>query len=354
MKNKKTNNKKSKVIFIIGFLGLMLLVIVQNLLREEVTLLSVAKNAGVTALETVENSLVSVFQDGQVVFWDWSEVAQQKGNFKVISDRVVLLDTQSLAAVSTTGKKILTVYSLPDGQKEKDISVGWDDQDVRLRISPDKKTVALIRQNAPDSKGSILFEFVTLNIENERIGSAVPLSIQQANEDFVDYALGNDKVLYAVGSKENRGWIAAVDIDKGAILWDTVFTDSKEYCTCLVSPGSSILYAGSRDGILYKLKADTGELLKMIQLLEDGETRPITNDYSVLNLAFSPDGQYFVATINPTVYIFEADSDEIIHNWKPADRLVSKIAFSPDNRCVATSDVRAGYPVKIWPMPEEN
>ena len=94
-------------------------------------------------------------------------------------------------------------------------------------------------------------------------------------------------------------------------------------------------------------------MIKKIQLLEDGETRPVTNDYSVLNLAFSPDGTYYVATINPKAYILRADSDEIIHTFSPADRLVSKIVFSPDNQFLATSDIRAGYPVKIWPMPEE-
>jgi WD40 repeat protein len=74
----------------------------------------------------------------------------------------------------------------------------------------------------------------------------------------------------------------------------------------------------------------------------------------VLNLAFSPDGRFYVATIHPKVYILETATDRIVHQLAPADRLVSKVAFSPDNKFIATSDIRAGYPIKIWKFPEEN
>ncbi|MHC5144524.1 MAG: WD40 repeat domain-containing protein [Planctomycetota bacterium] len=345
--------KKSQTKLFIGvFIVIAAVMIISNLTRQKVLLLDVPDNAGVTILETVDDALVCVFQDGQVVSWDWA-VQQQKSGFKAVSDRAIILDSGHLAAVNKEGKKRLTVYTFPDGQKQEDISVGWEDQDVWLRISPDKLTVALIRRNVPDSKGSILYEFLTLNVERSRIGSSVPVSIQQETGDLIDYAVGNNAVLYAVGSKEKRGLIAAVDLEKGTVLWDRVFDSTKEFCSALISPDGSVLYAGNRDGILYKLNAATGEMMKNIKLLEDGETRPITNDYSVLNTGFSPDGQYLVATIHPKAYIIKTDSDELFHVCQPASRLVSKIAFAPDNQFFATSDIRAGYPVKVWPMPEQ-
>jgi WD40 repeat protein len=72
-----------------------------------------------------------------------------------------------------------------------------------------------------------------------------------------------------------------------------------------------------------------------------------------LNLAFSPDGHYYVATINPKVYVLRIDSDTIVHTCSPADNLISKIAFSPDNRFCASSDIRASKPIKIWRLPEQ-
>lgn len=346
MKKKKKNTK----LFIGIFAVIIAMTIVSNLVRKDMTLLAVPNNPGVSGLETVDDMLVCTFADGRVVSWNWDGY-QQTGDFKAASDRAVVLDPQHLAAVNTEGKKWLTVYSLSDSQKQKDISVGWDDQDVWLRISPDKQTVALIRRNSPDSKGSVLFEFLSTNIQDEVLSYPISVSVQEKSDNFVDYAVNNNGILYAVGSKNDAGCIVAVDLEKGVILWDTVFENAKEFCSCTASPDGSSLYAGNRDGLLYKIDSFTGQIAQKIQLLEEGETRPITNDYSVLNLAFSPDGHYYVATINPKAYILKADSDGIVYSFSPADRLVSKIAFSPDSKFVATSDVRAGYPVKIWPLP---
>ena len=349
MKKKRSQTK----LFIAVFVALAGWVVLQNLWREEVILFDVPDNAGVSVLETNKTSLVGVFQDGRVAVWDWDVMSPQGDSFKVVSDRVILPDAQHLAAINKEGRKNLTLYSLSDGKKQKEIAVGWADQAVRPLISPDKTIVALVRCNAADSKGSILCEFLTTDIEKELLGSPVSLSIQQKTEEFVDYAVDNSGTLYAVGSQNNLGRMVAINLANGKTTWDAVFENTKEFCACLTSPDGRVLYAGNLDGMLYKINADDGKIEKKIRLLKEGETRPVTNDYSVLNLAFSPDGQYYVATINPKAYILKTESDQIVHDFSPADRLVSKIAFSPDNKFVATSDIRAGYPIKIWPLPEE-
>ena len=334
-------------LFVVVFVALVALVAVQNLMREKKVGLSVQDNAGVTVLETVGDRLVSVFQDGQTVVWDW-ETLEQIGNFRVISDRAVLLDSENLAAVNTTAGKTLTLYSLPSGKKQKDLSVGREDQEAWLRISPDKKTIALIRRNPPNHKDNILFEFLTIDLEKEVLSPPATFSIDRDTEDFVEYALDNKGILYAAGNKSDAGRIVAIDLLNAAILWNIVYDDTKELCSIAMSLDKDTLYAGSRDGFLYKIHLEAGKIIKKIQLLKKGETRPITNDYSVFNLAFSPDGQYFVSTIHPKAYLLKTDSDEIFHTCSPADRLISKIVFSPDNMFFATSDIRAGYPVKVW------
>lgn len=346
-------NKKSQTKFFLGiFILIAAVMTITNLTRQKLVLLDVPDNPGVSGLKTVDNALVCTFQDGHIVTWDWPSY-QQAGDFMAASDRAIILNAEQLAAVNKEGKKTLNVYALPDGQKQKDISVGWEDQDVWLRISPDKQTVALVRRNAPDSKGGILYEFLTVDIEKDFSSSPAALSIPSKTEDIVDTVVDNNSVLYAVGSRKDAGRMAAVDLQQGSVLWDQSYENTKEFCSCVASPDNTFLYAGNRDGVLYKLDARTGQMIKKIHLLEEGETRPITNDTSVLNLAFSPDGQYYVATINPKAYILKAETDNIFHSFSPADRLVSKIAVSPDNRFVATSDIRAGYPVKIWPLPKE-
>jgi outer membrane protein assembly factor BamB len=345
--------KKAPVaLFVAIFLILAGVMFVQNLFRDKTIQLLVPNNAGVSLLETIDDSLVCVFKGGQVSSWDWTNLPQQKADFNVQTDRVVLLDAEHLVAVNKTGKKLLSVYSLPAGQKQKEFSVGWADQEVRPRISFDKSTVALIRKNPPDAAEKILYEFLTVDIEKELAGPPTVLTIQADSEDLVDYAADSNGVLYAVGSKEKTGRIVALDLENGTVLWDQTYEQAKEFCSIVISPDNEYLLAGNRDGMLYKLKAETGEIIKKIQLLEEGEMRQVFNDYSVLNLAFSADGQYYAATIIPKAYLLKTDSDTVIHSCTPANKLVSKIAFSPDNQFFATSDIRASYPIKIWPMPE--
>lgn len=337
-------------LFVAAFAVLILFTMLQNWLQQKATLLEVPNNKGVSFMETAGNWLICVFQDGKTCVWNWSDPAARASEFQAVSERTIVLNEEQIVSVSSTGKKVMTLYSLPDGKKQKELSVGWEDQDVSPCLSPDKKTAALVRSNPIDSAGDIWYEFSTLDIDKELLGQPLSLSIRDSSEEIIDFALDCRRILYFCGSREDNGRIAALNLENGSIAWDRTYDDMREFCNLLVSPDDRHLLAGNRDGILYKIDAADGTVIKKIILLESGEKREVTNDLSVLNLAFSPDGQFYVATINPMAYILQVDSDTIIQKFSPADKLVSKIAFSPDNQQVATSDIRASYPIKIWKL----
>lgn len=349
--SKQKTNKSSYMLFVVIFLVIVVLVIFNNL-KNDIVMLRIPNNAGVSHLDTVEKLLICIFQDGKVVTWNWDILTGQTAQFSVNTDRVVLLEGNRLAAIQKTDKKILSVHNLPFGQKEKEFTVGLADQDIWSRISPDQQTILIVSQIEEKQNDAFTYEFKILDLDKEILKSPVILNIKKSTESLVNFAVTNDKKVIAMGQKAERGRLICVDLYSGKILWDYTLKGTKEFCSLAISPSDPTVYAGNRNGILYKLDLESGNVIKEIQLLEKGETRPITNDLSVLNTAFSNDGKYFVTTINPKAYILEASSDTIIHTCFPADRLVSKIAFSPDNKYFATSDIRAGYPIKIWKMPE--
>ncbi len=350
MKKKKTTPIK---LFFIIFAAMAIFVVLQNLIRNQTLQLLVPDNAGVSLLETAGGSLICVFKGGRVAAWDWDELPLQTADVSLPTDRVVLLDADRLAAVTDAGRKRLSVYRLPAGDKTADLSVGFDDQEVFPRISHDKRCLALIRINPAAPDGTQLYEFLTVDLEKQLTGIPVSLPIVSATEKLIDYAVDDTGRLYAVGSTQTVGRIAAVDLENGTTLWDRTYDRTGEFCSVTVSPDNTFLLAGNRNGILYKISAQTGDVMKEVILLEPGETRPITNDYSVLHLAFSPDGRCYAAAINPRVYLLKTETDTVFHTAAPADKLVSKIAFSPDNAFFATSDIRQSYPIKIWPLPQE-
>ena len=112
--------KQKKKIPIWPFIGIFVVLVTLtvsiNLFKKDIALLEIPNNAGVSLLETRDSTLVYTFQDGRVVSWDWT-LLQQQGDFKAVSDRVIILDSTRLASISTTGKKLLTLYNLPDGKK---------------------------------------------------------------------------------------------------------------------------------------------------------------------------------------------------------------------------------------------
>jgi len=347
------NNSKNK--FPYKFFGALFLLIISimiigNLLQTDVLTLQVPNNAGVSFLETVDDLLVCVFLDGQVAVWDWNTLPEQQAGFSVPSSRVILPDGQHVTAINENGKQLISVYDLLSGDKQKDITAGYADQEVWPRISFDKSALALIRRNPVNAQGDILYEFMNMDIDDDFLGLPVSVALSENVDDFIDYSIDSQNVLFAAGSSSNIGRLAAANLEIGTVLWDRTYNRCEEFCNVIVSPDNRYLLAGNRNGVLYKINAETGEIIKAIHLLEEGETRQVTNEYSVLNLAFSPDGQYYVVTINPKAYFLKAGSDDLLHVAMPANRQVSRIAFSPDNHFFATSDIRAGYPIKVWPM----
>lgn len=345
-------NKTPIKLFIIAFAALTVLTLYQNFNKSQMTSLRVKDNKGTSFLETAGDSLVCIFQDGRVCVWDWAVPPARQGDFQAASPHAVVVDPKRMAVVSALGRKVLTVHALPDGRKLKEFAVGFDDQDVWPRVSFDKSVTALIRRS-PEGSNRLLYEFMAVDIENELTGLPASLTIDTKGESLIDYAVDAARIVYAGGSRDESGRIAAVNLETGGIKWDRTFEGTREFCSIVVSPDGQYLLAGNRDGVLYKINTANGGIEKQIALLEPGETRPITNDYSVLNLAFSPDGACYAATINPPAYVLDARSDTVVHTVSPADKLVSKIAFSPRNEFLATSDIRAGYPIKILPMPED-
>ena len=232
-----TSNKKPPYKFFgLLFLFIVGLGVINSLKKSDNMALLVPDNAGVSFLETAGDALVCVFKGGQVASWDWKNLPEQQADFSIGTDRVILLDAKRLAAVSVTGRKLLSVYSLPAGEKTKDLSVGWDDQDVWPRISFDKKCIALIRKNPADSIGKVLYEFLTVDLDKELTGIPVSLGIQSETDELIDYAVDDSENLYAVGSTDKVGRIAAVNLENGTTLWDKTYDATDEFCSVSEHP----------------------------------------------------------------------------------------------------------------------
>ena len=345
------STKKSPILFFLCiFLLLIAWVVVQNLIQQRRNLLLVPQNKGMAHLQTVNGSLIAVFQDGQTCLWDWSNLNRPFRQFKMPSDRAVILADKRVGTVTKTGKKLFVLYNLIDGNKFREIRVGSVDEDVQAAISPNRKIILVARKIPTAIDRFFNYEFMTLDLEEELLSPPVGISITESTESIVDFTITDDRQVLSAGMTTDKGRLLLLDMNSGRVFWNRTYDNTKEFCSVAIIPDHSTAYAGSRDGCLYKVDLTNGDLIAKIPLLREGETREVTNDISVLNLSTDSKGQYVAATITPVSYIIDTRSDTLYHRWSTAHKLSSKIAFSPDNKYVATSDIRAGWPIDIWEL----
>lgn len=345
----KTQKNSGWKIFLAGFLIMVILMVASALRGKKGQALEVRDNKGMARMQTVEGEIVSVFQDGLVSVWDWSDLAKPPRQFRVPSDRAVFLDGDRLGAIAKTpASTLFAVYDLRTGQKQQEVRVGGAADDVWPAVSPDGQMILIARKIA--AAGRLDFEFMTLDLADELLGIPVVVSAAEPAESIVDFAVTDEGLVLAAGIREERGRLLALDLRSGQTRWDRAYDGTREFCSLVVVPGNAAVYAGNRNGQLYKVDAQSGEMQAEIALLQEGETRPITNDVSVLNLSMDDAGQYVAATITPVSYLVDTQTNAVAYRWHTAHRLSSKIAFSPDLRYVATSDLRAGWPVDLWDL----
>lgn len=347
---RKSGENSGWKIFLAGF-GIMIVLLVVSTFRERRgQTLEVRDNKGMGRMSTVGDSLVAVFQDGQTVIWDWSDLGKPLRQFKVPSDRAVFFSGGRLGVISKTDSMLFSVYDLQTGRKQKDIRIGSAGDEVWPAVSPDRRTILIVRRVAAPGEKNFSYEFLTLYPEDELLGLPTAVSIAEPSQSITDFAVTDGGIVVAAGMQNGKGRLLALDLNSGRVLWDRTYDDTREFCSLVLSPDHTALYAGNRDGKLYKIHPESGNLEKEIVLLQEGETRAVTNDVSVLNLSMDPAGQYVAATITPVSYIVDAPKGERLKRWSSARKLSSKIAFSPDLRYVATSDIRAGWPIDIWEL----
>lgn len=334
------SKNKPFVFFFLAIIAVSVLMFLLEWHKRRIPSLVVVENKGIAELFTLDGRLAAVFQDGLTCAWDWQPPHVKQAEFRVGSGRAIPLRGAQLAALGRMGDRhLLSVYDLDSGRKSNDLTVGWDDQDVHVRVSPDRGVAVVIRRNR-EHDGRREYEFLIVDVGAEILRPAVMQSLAAGVQTLRDFAVSDEGVLYAGGADGGKARLLAVDLNIGQTLWDQSWPLAEEVTSVAVSLDGRTVWAGDRGGNLLTVAAEDGQMHSMVSLLEPGETRPVTNDFSVLNLVVSPDGRRLGCTIAPIAYAVEAESGVVTHRLG-GHKVVSKVAFSPDSRKLATSDLRA-------------
>jgi WD40 repeat protein len=335
-------------LFGLVFLIILGVVILSRVMSPAQAQINVPDFAGVGDMLTQGPNLIAVFQDGKVAAWDWTNPSPAPSlQFSASSDRFVVLDDTRAAAVSKTGRKLFTVYDLKTGNKISETPVGWEDQDIWLLQSPDKKHLALACVN-PDKDGHTLYEFMAIDPAKGKPDMPVSVDIPTAQKRFITFALSNDKKVLAAGSAAKHGCLRLIDLDKEKEILKKEYDKNQEFTSAAFTPDSLRAFLTNRDGSIYGIDIVSGEIKSTYTVLEPGQKNPVTNETSSQNIVISNDGKLVAAVVINVVHIWDIQTGNPVFQQAPGHMLTGPIAFSPDNSLLASSDLRAGRVIRIW------
>lgn len=337
---------KAFLFFFLAIVGVSVLMFVQDWRRRRVPRLAAAGNKGIGSLVSLDGGgLAAVFMDGRTCVWDWAAPYAKQAEWKAAGGRAMGLSEGRLATVGQSGqRRMLTIYTA-DGKKVKELAVGWEDQDIFLVNSPKLGMPTVVRRNA-ERNGVAEVEFMIVDLAAELLRPPVVLTLEVASQTLRDVAVSDAGVLYAVGADGGQGRVTAFDLNTGQTLWEVRLADVQELTAVTVSADGATVWAGDRGANLLELAAADGRLLRTVSLLMPGETRTVTNDYSVLNLVSSRDGRRLGCTVAPVAYAVDAETGQVLRRMG-GHKVVAKVAFSPDGQKAATADLRADGTVNI-------
>ncbi|MBN2513659.1 MAG: PQQ-binding-like beta-propeller repeat protein, partial [Sedimentisphaerales bacterium] len=309
------SKKKPFVFFFLAIVVVSVFMFVLEWQKRRVPSLTVAANKGIGSLFTLDGRLVAVYQDGRTCAWDWNVPEIKQADFVAGSGRAIPLTESSFAAISRNeDRRLLSIYDLNTGKKIKDLTAGWEDQDIYLQNSNGYTMPIVVRRN-PERDNTVEYEFVVVNLDAELLRPPVTVKLDAKTQTLRDYAVSDAGMLYAVGADNEKARLLAVDLNTGQTLWSQRWADTKELTTVTVSVDRQTVWVGDRDGQLLAVAAADGHLLKKVSLLKPGEKRTVSNDYSVLNLVVSSDGRRLGCTIAPIAYVADAETGDVTHRF---------------------------------------
>ena len=271
--------------------------------------------------------VVSGCKDGSVFGWDLDQVNHQS-RFETLPVPVISLDFlpghEGILSVNADGT--VTLWD-PDTLLEKEFLTVLGDDIHRLLISPDGQSVM-----ASTWQGQLK----VLDLATRQITTDMPWDPnRRAPVDLV-------------GFKDNGHILVVATSDSEIRLFDTTSWQSRsvsvprhprQYApTPILSPDERFV-----------LCVGYGETIHLVDLQSgDTETIPTHQNWSVLDIAFSPDSSLFATSSGEgTVSLWDGTSREVVNVLRGHLLGVHAVAFSPDGRRLASGS-KGAEAVKLW------
>lgn len=349
--SKKESRKSSVLLFVGAFVVIIIVMFVANQSKDIEVALEMPFNEGVRSLSTYESKLMAVASDGKTFLWDWDKLDQDAVVGQAAFEQALLLDVDSVISIKQGRPAAVVVSSVNDEKIEKEIRLDSDTDLGVISANRDRSVLVAILAESSDSKDWTDYKFYNIGLEDKRA-----FRINQASDDnsliqLTDFAVSDDGRLVAgAGEKDRKARLLVIDITGRSILWDKIYDVPDSFASVIFSLDGKNIFAGGNDGALYKINANTGKVINKVQIKEQIEAAH--KAVPIQNLAISPNGKLIAVGTTSGFRVLDCEFNNEVFSEIGIHKLSGPLVFSPDSDLIATSDLRQGGEIKIWPIPE--
>jgi WD40 repeat protein len=341
-----TSKKKSPILFFLtAFVTIVVVMLLAN--RESVLVEKVhfPLNRGVAGLSTWKDFLVAVCLDNKIYVWDWENLSEEPRTGLAQSHKAFLMDSDRVVSLRQRNPKAVVAANLAGDRKYREIPIGSNSGNEYLGVNRDRTTVALLLVE----EGS--YDISIVDADAGRVDPVAKISEEVAKCQVTDLAVSDDGALVVLfGEKDGGGWLLLVNLRQRRAVWEKRVPELRLFFGAAFSEDGKVIYARGSDSTLHKIETASGKILD--RSLPGGENKSTLKTQHVQSVAVSTDGKFVAASVSGTAYVWDCETGKKVFSQAPGHKLTSGMAFSPDSRFLATSDLRQGGTIKIWRMPK--
>ena len=342
----RSNRKKSPILFLLAaFVTIVVIMLLAN--RESVLVEKVRfpLNNGVAGLSSWKNFLVAVCLDNKIYVWDWDNLSEEPRTGLAQSHKAFLVDSDRVVSLRRRSPKAVILANLAGDRKHREIPIGSNSSNEYLGANRNRATLELLLVE----EGS--YDISTVDPDAGTVAPVARISEEGAECEVTDLAVSDDGELVVLfGEEDGGGWLLLVNLRQRRAVWEKQVPELRLFFDAAFSADGKVIYARGSDSTLHKIETASGEILD--RLLPGGENKSTLKTQHIQTLAVSTDGKFVAASVSGAAYVWDCETGKKVFSQAPGHKLTSGLAFSPDSRFLATSDLRQGGTIKIWRMPK--
>jgi WD40 repeat protein len=334
----KKKSKTSYWFFGIAFILLFLIVISSNLTKRSRQIVQLPGNNGLPKMWTQAKQLIVSELNGDFHIFDWDHLQDGHQTKSAKGRKAVLLGTQGTASFTSAGSILVE-----KGSDQLSTIPLYTQGNNGFLVAGESENIVLVQEFLTEHTKD--YTFYQVDVKKEVIREIETVS---GGRDFnIQAAVISDsvQVMYVAGVRNGQGYLAAINVPEQCILWEQSNPKETKYYSLVSDHKQGFLWVGAHEGTVLKIDSATGET-KARKLLVP-VPRPNTNNQFISTLAINPQGTLLAASCDPIVYLIDTKSLDIQKELKISHKIVAGLAFSPDGKFLATSDLRAGGFIQI-------